>query len=205
MALLPVLALALMGTQEIFDAYLIWAEKNFQLVYFGHTIPVTWIISLDAFVGTVTMVLVIAFWRWYGKRWREPDKITKMVIGVIIAIPAPLVLAAASAIVAATGHPVSLNWALGFHLLNDIALANVLPVGVALYSRAAPKGLNATMMAVCYLDLSIATVLVGYLGGLLGTMSDVRFWALHAGLIAFSALLLIMARMCFGRLVAPSS
>ena len=204
-ALLPVLALAMVGTQETFDAYLVWAEKNFQLAYFGHAIPVTWIISLDAFISTGTMALVIVFWRWYGKRWRKPDEITKMVIGVIIAVPAPLVLAAASATVAATGHPVSLIWALGFHLLNDIAIANVFPVAVALYSRAAPEGLNATMVAVCYLALSMATVLVGYLGGLLGTMSNVRFWTLHAGLIAGSALLLIVARMCFGRLVAPSS
>lgn len=204
-ALLPVLALALVGNQEMFDAYLVWAEKNYQLVYFGHAIPVTWIISLESLVSTGTLVLVIAFWRWYGKRWKEPAEITKMVIGVIIASPAPLVLAAASANVAATGHPVSLLWALGFHVPSDVGISNVVPVGVALYSRVAPKGLNGTMIAVCYLHLFIGTVLVGYLGGLLGTMSNVRFWTLHAGLMAVSAVLLILARMCFGQILTPSS
>lgn len=203
--LLPVLALALVGNQETFDAYLVWAEKNFQLAHFGRTIPVTWILSLDAFVSTGTLALIIVFWRWYGKRWKEPDEITKIAIGVVVATGAPLVLAAASAIVAATGHPVSLLWAVGFHIFNDIGIANVFPVAVALYSRAAPKGLNGTMVSVCYLALFICTVLVGYLGGLLGTMSDVRFWTLHAVLTAVSAVLLILTRVVFGRLVAPSS
>jgi POT family proton-dependent oligopeptide transporter len=42
--LLPVLALALVSNQEIFVAYLVWAQKNYQLVFFGETMPVSWMI-----------------------------------------------------------------------------------------------------------------------------------------------------------------
>ncbi|MDE2133344.1 MAG: oligopeptide:H+ symporter [Alphaproteobacteria bacterium] len=204
-ALLPVLALSIIGNQEIFDAYLVWGEKNFQTVFFGFNMPITWIVSLDAFVSAVTMVGVISFWRWYGKRWKEPNEITKIVIGVAISALGPLALAGCAAVATATHHPVPLYWALGFHIVNDIGFANVLPVGLALYSRAAPKGLGGTMIAVYYLHLFIGNILVGYVGGLLGTMPDTNFWLLHVGLMAVSAVVLFAARLFFGHLLAPSS
>ncbi|MBU6444249.1 MAG: oligopeptide:H+ symporter [Alphaproteobacteria bacterium] len=203
-ALLPVLALSIIGNQEIFDAYLVWGEKTFQTNFFGFNMPITWLVSLDAGVSTVTMIGVIAFWRWYGKRWKEPDEITKIVIGVAIGTLGPLVLAGCALGQATMHHRVPLYWALGFHILNDIGFANVLPVGLALYSRAAPRGLGGIMIAVYYLHLFIGNMLVGYLGGLLGTMPDASFWLLHVGLMAISAVLLLLTRLFFAGLVAPS-
>ncbi len=204
-ALLPVLALSIIGNQEIFDAYLVWGEKTFQTNFFGFSMPITWLVSLDAGVSTVTMIGVIAFWRWYGKRRKEPDEITKIVIGVAISTLGPLVLAGCAWGQVTMHHRVPLYWALGFHILNDIGFANVLPVGLALYSRTAPRGLGGIMIAVYYLHLFIGNMLVGYLGGLLGTMPDVSFWLLHVGLMAVSAVLLLLTRLFFGRLVAPSA
>jgi len=103
-----------------------------------------------------------------------------------------------------THHPVPLYWALGFHILNDIGFANVLPVGLALYSRAAPKGLGGMMIAVYYIHLFMGNLLVGYVGGLLGTMPDTQFWLLHVALMAISAVILLLARTFFGGLLAPS-
>jgi POT family proton-dependent oligopeptide transporter len=205
-ALLPALALSIIGNQEIFNAYLVWAEKSYQLTFFRWTVPVSWMLSFDSIFSSVTMVGVILFWRWYGKRRREPDEITKIAIGVAISTFAPLTLAGASAVFAATGHPVSIGWAVAFHLINDIGFANVLPIGLALYSRAAPKGMGGTMIAVYYLHLFFAnTMLVGPLGGLLGTMSDTRFWLLHAGLMGVSVVALFAARFFFGHLLAPTA
>ena len=204
-ALLPFLAMAIIGNQEIFDAYLVWGEKNFQTTFWGFNAPITWIVSLDAFVSTVTLIGVIAFWRWYGKRWKEPDELTKIIIGVIISAFGPLVLAGCAAVATSTHHPVPVYWALGFHVLNDIGFANVLPVGLALYSRAAPKGLGGIMIAVYYVHLFMGNTLVGYLGGLLGTMPDTSFWLLHVGLMGASVVVLIAARIFFGHLLAPSS
>ncbi len=203
-ALLPVLAVSIIGNQEIFDAYLVWGEKNFQTMFYGFNMPITWIVSLDAFVSTVTLIAVIAFWRWYGKRWKEPDEITKIIIGIAISTLAPLVLAGCAAVVADTHQPVPLFWALGFHILNDIGFAMVLPVGLAFYSRAAPKGLGGIMIAVYYVHLFFGNMLVGYLGGLLGTMPDTDFWLLHVGLMAGSAVVLLVVRMLFGQLLAPT-
>ena len=202
-ALLPFLALSIIGNQEIYDAYLVWGEKAFQTHLLGFNMPITWIVSMDAGVSSVTMIAVIAFWRWYGKRWKEPDELTKIIIGVIIGAAGPLVLAGCAAVATSTGHPVPLYWALGFHILNDIGFANVLPVGLALYSRAAPKGLGGIMIAVYYVHLFIGNELVGYLGGKLGTMPDTTFWLMHVVLIAVAAGALIIAKLAFGRILAP--
>lgn len=204
-ALLPVLAVSIIGNQEIFDAYLVWGEKAFQTVFFGFNMPITWLVSLDAFVSTVTMVAVIAFWRWYSRRWKEPAEITKMVIGVMIGALGPLVLAGCALVADTTHHRVPLYWALGFHILNDIGFANVLPVGLALYSRAAPKGLGGILIAVYYVHLFIGNALTGYLGGLLGTMPNSTFWLLHAGLMGIAAVILLVARTTFSGFLVPQN
>jgi proton-dependent oligopeptide transporter, POT family len=202
-ALLPVLAVSIVGNQEIFDAYFVWGEKTFQTVFFGFNMPITYLASLDAFVSTVTMVGVIAFWRWYGRRWNEPAEITKIVIGVAISALGPLVLAGCALVADTTHERVPLYWALGFHILNDIGFANVLPVGLALYSRAAPKGLGGVMIAVYYIHLFMGNLLTGYLGGLLGTMPNSTFWVMHAVLMGIAAAILLVARMAFGAFLAP--
>ncbi|HEX3664664.1 MAG TPA: oligopeptide:H+ symporter [Rhizomicrobium sp.] len=202
-ALLPILAVSIIGNQEIPDAYLVWGEKTFQTVFFGFNMPITYLVSLDAFVSSITMIGVIAFWRWYGRRWQEPAEITKIVIGVAISALGPLVLAGA-AIMAETAHErVPLYWAVAFHVVNDIGFANVLPVGLALYSRAAPRGLGGVMIAVYYIHLFMGNLLTGYLGGLLGTMPNSTFWLMHAVLMGIVAAILLVARIAFGSLLAP--
>lgn len=161
-------------------------------------------LSVDAGISMATMVGVIAFWRWWGRHWREPTELMKIIIGTAISACAPLVLAAASARVAATGHPVSLAWAVAFHAVNDLGFANVLPVGLALYSRAAPRGLGGMMIAVYYLHLYLGNALIGKIGGLLDTMPAVSFWLMHAAIMAGGLVLLVLARLFFGHLLAPS-
>jgi len=202
--LVPVLGLSLVGNMEIFNAYIIWAQKNFQLIFFGKTMPITWMLSIDAFFSTILMAGSVLFWHWWAKHWTEPDEITKIVIGVAIAALAPTVLAIASLVVASTGHPVSLLWAVAFHVLNDLGFSNAIPVSLALYSRAAPKGLSGIMVAVNLLQFFVANMIVGYLGSLFDRMSSAQFWLLHVGLMAVSAVILILVRHFAGGILAPS-
>lgn len=202
--LVPVIALAMLGNMQIFGAYLLWAEKSFHLVFFGKTMPVGWMVSLDGMISFLTIAGSVMFWRWYGKHRKAPDEVTKMTIGIAIAAGAPLVLALASLKVASTGQPVSLGWAVAFHVINDIGFGNILPVSVALYSRCAPKGWESVMVAVSYLQLALATYLAGNLGGLLGTMPDSRFWLIHVGVMIAAAVTLLVMRKVSGRILAPA-
>ena len=128
---------------------------------------------------------------------------TKATVGKGMWLVAGLVLAGCAMVADATHHPVPLFWALGFHILNDVGFANVLPVGLALYSRAAPKGLGGVMIAVYYVHLFMGNLLTGYLGGLLGTMPNSTFWLMHAALMGVAGVILLAAKFAFANVLSP--
>jgi proton-dependent oligopeptide transporter, POT family len=200
--LVPVFAVAFVGNQEIFNGYLLWARDHYQLDFGGQTMPVSWLMSLDAFVSSGTIVGVVIFWRWWAKRWREPDEIVKAGVGALIAAGGPLVLALA-ALEAVGGHKVGLVWGLGFHIVNDIGFSMLYPVGLALFSRAAPPALGATVVNSFTFALFLSNLAVGRLAGLLDKMPGAAFWSLHAGLVAVAGVLLLALGWVFRRTLAP--
>jgi POT family proton-dependent oligopeptide transporter len=203
-ALLPVMAVAALGNQEIFNAYLVWGDAHYDLVFFGQSMPVTWLVSFDAFISTSCIILSLAFWRWWATRRREPEEINKVVIGALISALAPLLLGLASAREAISGHKVGIVWAFGFHIINDLGYANVFPVGLALFSRASPKAIGGAMIGVYYLHLFIANMMVGWLGGLLEKIGPTAFWFLHAGLVGAGGIVLLLFSLALGRILAPT-
>jgi len=203
-AMLPVLALSGVGNQEIFIGYLQWGKDNYKLVFFGQSMPVEWLISLDAFISSIFLVATVAFWRWWATRRPEPQEITKLAIGAVIAGLAPLALCIASLQEAATGHKVGLFWGLVFHIVNSIGFANIFPVGLALFSRAGPRAIAGMIIGIYYLNLFASNMMVGYLGGLLEPLGGVKFWALHAALVFGAGLALFAFRAAFGSLLSPT-
>ncbi len=201
--LLPVLALAALGNQQIFNSYLVWGDAHYDLRFEGVRLPVTWLLSIDAIIAASCIAISVAFWRLWARWRREPDEIVKLAVGAVIAASAPLLLALASVNEAVTGHKVSLAWGLGFHVVNDIGYANMFPIGLALFSRAAPKAVGGAMIGIYYLNLFIANLAVGYLGRLLEPLGPASFWLLHAGLVAAGAVLMIVFAAFFRRHFAP--
>ncbi len=204
LALLPPLALASVGNEQMFNAYLVWGDAHLDLHVLSRSMPVTWLLSADALIATGAMGLTVLFWRWWARRHREPDEIVKLVLGVAISATAPLILALASAVEASTGRRISLGWAILFHLINEIGVANVFPVGLALFSRASPKAVGGVMIGVYYLNLFASNMLVGWLGTLFESMPPAAFWLLHAALVAIGGGLLLVAALVFQRTLAPS-
>jgi POT family proton-dependent oligopeptide transporter len=203
MLLLPVLALTAVGNMEIFNGYMVWGKANYQLDVFGHVMPVSWLLSLDAIVSTVTLAGTVVFWRWWAARSRDPDEIVKMTIGAAISALAPAILGFAS-LHAAGGHKVGLAWGVAFHVVNDIGFANVYGIGMALFSRAAPAAASSTVVNAYMLNLFLSNLLVGWLAGLLSKMPAASFWFLHTGIVAAGATLLFVFAKAFRHTLAPT-
>ena len=187
--LIPALAVALLTNQEIFNAYLVWADEHFQLTFAGTTLPTSWMITLDAALSFSMLVAVALFYKWYGTVRREPDELGKMIIGSFFTIAGGLCLFAA-ALTQPEGGKIGLFWPFMFHLLNSIGFAHILPVSLALFSKIAPKKLNATVIGLYYLAFFGANKIVGQIGQLYSTMDTPTFWLLHVatavvGLVAF--------------------
>ena len=200
-ALLPILAIGAVGNEQVFNAYLLWVPANVDLVFFGHTMPATWLITLDALVAVGALIMAVGFWRLWAKYFPEPSEIAKITIGLGIGTIGLLTLAGA-AVRAAGGHRAGIGWVMAFEVLNGLAWANVFPVGLALYARASPKSVAGTMIGVYYLHLFFSNNLVGWLGGLLERLSGVQFWLLHAALVGAAALFMVVVWGSFGRLLA---
>lgn len=183
LATLPVLACSILGNQQIFITYLVWAEKNADLHLFGVPILTEWLVSVDALVSVSTMAGMVVFWRLWAAKRPEPDEFGKIVLGCLIGALGVACLGL-GAVLAGDDRKVGFGWLLAFHLLNDIGFANVLPVGLALFVRAAPRAIQGIVVGVYYLHLFAGNAAAGWLGALLERMPASEFWFLHAGLVA---------------------
>lgn len=200
--LVPVMAVALLTNQQIFNAYLVWADEHFQLTFFGQTLPTSWMITVDATLSFAMLVAVAWFWKWRAvKTGSEPDELGKMVIGSFFTIAGGLCLVIAAS---TQGHgKIGLFWPVMFHLLNSIGFSHILPVSLALFTRLAPRQVNATVIGIYYLGFFLANQIVGQVGGWYSTMDTVQFWLLHVatavvGLVAFAGFKWLLAPRLFG-------
>jgi POT family proton-dependent oligopeptide transporter len=150
-------------------------------------------VTLDAVVSVTFLVVVAGFYRWYGKRRKEPDEITKIIIGAAFSIGGMLCLVAAAAGARGSAR-IGLFWPVMFHVVNSIGFAHILPVSLALYAKVAPKALNATILGIYYLTFFLANSLVGWIGGWLERMPATRFWMIHAGLGAAAGAAFVVFR-----------
>ncbi|KPH59388.1 amino acid transporter [Novosphingobium sp. ST904] len=200
--LVPVLAIAMMSNQEIFNAYLVWADDKFQLTFFGDTLPTSWMITVDATLSFSMLVAVAAFWKWYSTRTgREPDELGKMIIGSVFSIMGGMCLVIAAA--TAGDAKIGLFWPVMFHLFNSIGFAHIMPVSLALFTKVAPRALNATVVGIYYLAFFGANKVVGEVGGWYSSMDTVSFWLIHVasaavGLIAFAAFKIALGKTLAG-------
>ena len=184
-ALVPILALAHLVNQQLFNVFLIWGDERFDLRAFGFVMPTSWLITFDAAIAFAIMGAMVAFWKWYAKRHREPDELGKLIIGTLITIFGGLLLVFVSA--NQGGGKISLYWPLAFIVINEIGFANISPVALALFSKIAPPAIGATVIGIFYLSFFLCNKAVGIVGGWYSTMPTSSFWLVH---VAASALAL---------------
>jgi len=196
--LIPVLAIALLTNQEIFNAYLVWGDQQFNLTFGGKTLPSSWLITLDAILSFSMLVAVAAFWKWWSLKRREPDEISKMIIGSLFTIAGGACLFLA-AVTQPAGGKIGLFWPFMFHLLNSIGFAHILPISLALFTKIAPKQITATVIGLYYLAFFASNKIVGSIGQLYSTLPTPTFWLIHiasagVGLVAFILFKLILGK-----------
>ena len=191
--LIPVMALAIVPNNQIFNAYLVWGDTSFDLRFGGTTLPTTWLVTLDAIVSVSFLAIVALFYRWYGKHWREPDELGKMIIGSAFSVLGMLCLMMAAA-TQPVGGKIGLFWPVAFHVINSIGFAHLLPVSLALFARLAPVSINATVIGLYYLAFFIGNSLVGWIGGWLTVMPVPQFWLIHAALAGFAGVVFLILK-----------
>lgn len=198
--ILPVLAVSVVGNNQIQNTYLVWADQYADLRFLGLHILSSQLVAVDAAVSVATLLGVVMFWRVWKTRFPEPDELGKIVIGCALSAGGVALLAVGQ-LAAGPGQKVDFLWLLAFHLLNDIGFANVFPVGLALFARAAPRHIAGLVIGIYYLHLWAGNNLVGYLGTLYQNMAPSQFWLLHAALVGGSGVVFLAIKLVFGRIL----
>jgi len=191
--LIPVMAVAIIPNNQIFNAYLVWGDAKFDLNFMGTTLPTTWLVTLDAVVSVSFLAGVAVFYRWYGKHWNEPDELTKIIIGSAFSIGGMMCLYMAAA--TSGDAKIGLFWPVMFHIINSIGFAHMLPVSLALFAKFAPKAINATVIGLYYLAFFLGNSMVGLVGGWYETMPTTSFWLMHAGFAAGSGAVFVLFKL----------
>lgn len=181
---------------------LLFIEESVNRSLFGWAVPTGSFTALDGFFCIIVVPPLVALWRWQARRGREPGDMAKIAIGYAItavanALMIPAVLGAEG------GAKVSAFWPVAMYALNALGFIYYWPTLLALFSRAAPASVNATMMGILFFSVFVGNTLVGVLGGWWEAMPHAAFWAWHAALAAgpFAAMLLVARPM--ERLLAP--
>ncbi|MEO6247204.1 MAG: peptide MFS transporter [Sphingomicrobium sp.] len=201
--IVPVFGIMSVINDQIYNAYIIWGARSFDRMFFGHQMPASWLGSIDTTMAIVTAIMVLAFWRWFARQRDDADEITKVAISGFFIIAASLTLVAASAVAETTGGRISLWWAIAFEFFDGVGFAMLYAIGLAMFVRAAPRSLAGLIVGVFYIHLVISNLLVGWLGGLLGTMADSQFWLIHAGFGSVGTAALFGFRALFKAELAP--
>jgi len=178
---------------QLYDVGLVWIDAHVDLATPIGRIPVPWFESIDSFVSIMAVPPLIALWSWQQKSGREPSDIAKVGIGAAIASASAGVIVLG--ILLAGGGKVGAIYPVVACVGMGIAFVYYWPPLLALISRTAPPGINATMVSGAYLTLFVSNILMGWVGSYYETMGPTAFWTLDALIAAAGALLVLI----FGR------
>jgi POT family proton-dependent oligopeptide transporter len=195
-ALVPVIAMFWIAQSQVWNTYNLWARDHIELQVGSFAVPVVWLQSLDGLSPFICLPPMLMFWRWQAARGREPGEFIKLAIGCFIFAVSTLWLAAAGLVTDSQGRT-PIVWAVAFHLASNLGWLYFTPTVTALFSRAAPKAVNATLIGISSLAVFLGSTISGRMGSLYETLPASSFWILHAGVVALGGAIMLVIGLRF--------
>jgi POT family proton-dependent oligopeptide transporter len=165
------------------------AEKNTNLATWFGTLKPEDIQSFNPFFIFAFTPLIIAFWGWQARRGSEPSPVTKMGLGCLMTAMSYGMLVLPGLAIDGGGK-VSVLWLVSATAMLTMGELYLSPVGLSLFSRAAPAKLASMMMGVNYLSNFAGNYLAGYLGSFWESMYKATFFSMIAGISAVTAVVI---------------
>jgi POT family proton-dependent oligopeptide transporter len=137
------------------------------------------------FIFTLTPV-IIALWAWQARRGAEPSPVLKMAFGCAGAALAYGLLIIPGFEVDA-GQKVTWLWLLAAMALLTVGELYLSPVGLSLFSKAAPAKVASLMMAVNFLSNAAGNYLAGYLATYWDSMTKAHYFMMIAAITGVTA------------------
>jgi POT family proton-dependent oligopeptide transporter len=167
----------------------VWVETGVDRSLWGFTVPMTWVQSLNSLFVLALTPFVIAGWRRAAARGREPSSLAKMALGA--AGVALSYLALALLVATHGGAPVHMLWVVAFFVIYTLGELYILPVGLGLFAKLAPRGMGATVIAAWFLASFGGNLLSGVVGRAWTTLGPTSFFVALAGIAGLAAAALL--------------
>jgi proton-dependent oligopeptide transporter, POT family len=187
--------------EQVGNTLSVWIENTDRVVG-TFAIPMTWFQSLNPLLVFTLTPFIIARWLQLAKQGREPSSIVKMAMGAAVVGISYLMLAAVAQWSASTGTQASWLWIVVFFIVLTAGELYILPVGLGLFGRLAPRGYNATTIALWFLAAFAGNLAAGALGTVWSSLSPPQFFVLMGAVAGVSGLLLLIFDRAVRRLSA---
>jgi len=188
---------------QVWNSYPLWIKGRVARDFFDLLVPVTWFQSIDSLAVLVLAPLVLLLWNRQSKKGTEPGEFTKIIMGCSI-YAAAFTWLATGELLAGDGE-VALVFPVLFHFILGAGFMYVGPIMMSLISRAAPAAVNAMMVSAYYLSIFIGGMVSGWMGRFYEVLSPAQFWFVHAAMVGAGALLVVVIRIPFTRLLRNQS
>lgn len=172
--------------EQVGNTLPLWADAGVDRHAGAAVIPMTWFQSLNPLLVMVMTPPLLAMWRRRTARGGEERPARRMAVGAAIVALAYLLLAA----LATAGGTAHWLWLVLFFLLLTLGELHILPTGLGLFARLAPRGLGSTTVAAWFLASFAGSLAAGLVGTLWSQTRHADFFAILAALAAVAAGLL---------------
>lgn len=182
--------------EQLGNTIALWADSGVdRTVGAGLVIPVTWFQSLNPLIVFLLSPVLILFWARAASQGREPSAVVKMTAGAIVVGVSYLSVAAISALAQRDGGLVGWPLMAAFVVTMTIGELLILPVGLSLFGRLAPRGLSSTTIALWYSAGFLGNLFAGWVGTFWTSVGHGPFFAGVGGVaFAASAILALLIR-----------
>lgn len=152
-------------------------------------IPMTWFQSLNGLLVILMTPVLLAWWR---HRSATISSGRRMAAGAGLVALAYLLAAAVSFVGEANNVAVTWPWIVLFFFLITAGELHILPVGLGLFGRLAPRRIAASVMAIWFAAISAGSFLSGIIGTFWSSLPAGYFFVLIASVSAAAALLCLV-------------
>ena len=172
--------------EQIGNTVALWADTGVDKVAGQFVIPMTWFISINPLCVMLMTPVLLAWWRKREAAGFTQLPTQRMATGALIVSASYLLLAALS--LHADNVDVRWPWFALFFFVLTVGELFILPTGLGLFARLAPRRLGATTVASWFLASFAGSLAAGLVGSLWTQMSHPVFFALLAAICAFAAI-----------------
>jgi POT family proton-dependent oligopeptide transporter len=174
--------------EQVGNTVALWADTGVTRHVGDFSIPMTWFQALNPLFVMLLTPPLLAWWARRAAAGHDQPAARRMALGAMIVAGAYLMLACLSS--QAGNATTSWIWLALFFLMFTFGELFILPTGLGLFARLAPRHLGTTTVGAWFLFTFTGSLCAGLVGTLWSRLSHTGFFCLLAGLATLAAIML---------------